>query len=383
MELIVSLQNAPDPGENALVPGKIDLKGMTEQELVAFCAEAGEPDYRGRQVFAWIWGKGETEISRMSDLPASFRELLGERARIGWLEAENIMSGADGTEKFLWRLGDGNRIESVRIPMPRTEGGMRWSLCISTQVGCAMGCAFCLTAKMGFHRQLSASEIAEQFLAARRRLPEGERYHNVVFMGMGEPLLNFRPVIESAKIMKDQLGYGLSRKRITISTSGITPQIDKLPDEIDVALAISLHAPINELRDELVPINKKYPISELMKSCKKYLASYDGKRNITIEYVLIDGVNDSPELARQLAKLLSDIYCKINLIPFNPFDGSDYKRSNKKNILDFKNILMEKGFITTLRITRGDAVDGACGQLVGKLNKSVKGKKLISHRSIS
>ena len=183
--------------------------------------------------------------------------------------------------------------------------------------------------------------------------------------------------------MKDQMAYGLSRKRITISTSGITPQIDKLSESIDVSLAISLHAPINELRDEIVPINKKYPISELIKSCKGYLDSYDGKRSITIEYVLIDGVNDSPELARKLTKLLSDVACKINLIPFNPFDGSNYKRSSKKNILEFKNILMKKGFITTLRITRGDAIDGACGQLVGKLTKSVKGKKLISHQSIS
>ena len=182
---------------------------------------------------------------------------------------------------------------------------------------------------------------------------------------------------------RQQLAYGLSRKRITISTSGITPQINQLFNEIDVSLAISLHAPTNELRDEIVPINKKYPISELMKSCHKYLDFYDGKRTITIEYVLIDGVNDSEELAKKLAKLLSNISCKINLIPFNPFDGSNYKRSNNKNMEVFKKVLMNKGFITTLRVTRGDAIDGACGQLVGKLAKSVKGKKLISHQSIS
>ena len=202
-------------------------------------------------------------------------------------------------------------------------------------------------------------------------------------MGMGEPLLNFEPVIESAKIMKEQLAYGLSRKRITISTSGITPQIDKLSDEIDVSLAISLHAPTNELRDEIVPINKKYPISNLIDSCNNYIKNYDGKRSVTIEYILIDGINDSEELAKKLAKLLSNVSCKINLIPFNPFEGSDYKRSEINTIENFKKILMDKGFITTLRVTRGDAIDGACGQLVGKLNKSVKGKKLISHKLIS
>jgi 23S rRNA (adenine2503-C2)-methyltransferase len=178
------------------------------------------------------------------------------------------------------------------------------------------------------------------------------------------------------------MGYGLSRKRITISTSGITPQINQLSSEIDVSLAISLHAPIDSLRDKIVPINKKYPIKELIKSCKKYLADYEGKRSITIEYILIDGINDSIELAKKLARLLSDVSCKINLIPFNPFDGSGYKRSTQKNIEQFKRILMSKGFITTLRITRGDAVDGACGQLVGKLNNSIKSKKLISHKSI-
>ena len=202
-------------------------------------------------------------------------------------------------------------------------------------------------------------------------------------MGMGEPLLNFDPVIESAKIMKDQHAYGLSRKRITISTSGIVPFIEKLPENIDASLAISLHAPNNELRDEIVPINKKYPIDRLIKSCKDFVAYYDGKRNITIEYILIDGVNDSKELALQLSKLLSGLSCKINLIPFNPFDGCDYQRSTSRNIEKFKNILVDKGFITTLRITRGDAIDGACGQLVGKLKNSIKGKNLISHRTIS
>ena len=266
----------------------------------------------------------------------------------------------------------------VRIPEKK-----RMTLCISSQAGCALQCTFCATGAQGFETNLTPDEIIGQLWLANFYQDDEPPITNVVFMGMGEPLLNFEPVIESAKIMKEQLAYGLSRKRITISTSGITPQIDKLCNEIDVSLAISLHAPTNELRDEIVPINKKYPISNLINSCNNYLKNYDGKRSITIEYILIDGINDSEELARKLAKLLSNISCKINLIPFNPFEGSNYKRSKTKTIENFKKILMDKGFITTLRVTRGDAIDGACGQLVGKLSKSIKGKKLISHKLIS
>ena len=357
---------------------KENLLGYSLGSLEDFFKKINEPKFRAKQLLKWIHQKGTLDFNEMTDFNKPLRQRLESLAYILPPTIEEIHKSPEGTVKYLIKLDSGSMVAMVRIPEKK-----RMTLCISSQAGCALQCTFCATGAQGFEKNLTADEIIGQVWLANFSDANEAPITNVVFMGMGEPLLNFRPVIESAKIMKDQLGYGLSRKRITISTSGITPQIDKLPDEIDVALAISLHAPINELRDELVPINKKYPISELMKSCKKYLASYDGKRNITIEYVLIDGVNDSPELARQLAKLLSDIYCKINLIPFNPFDGSDYKRSNKKNILDFKNILMEKGFITTLRITRGDAVDGACGQLVGKLNKSVKGKKLISHRSIS
>jgi 23S rRNA (adenine2503-C2)-methyltransferase len=362
MELIVSLQNAPDPGENALVPGKIDLKGMTEQELVAFCAEAGEPDYRGRQVFAWIWGKGETEISRMSDLPASFRGLLGERARIGWLEAENIMSGADGTEKFLWRLGDGNRIESVRIPMPRTEGGMRWSLCISTQVGCAMGCAFCLTAKMGFHRQLSASEIAEQFLAARRRLPEGERYHNVVFMGMGEPLDNFDATVAAVGLLTHPRGIGLAPRRLTVSTVGISSRLEDFVRQAPgVGVAVSLHAADEETRSRIVPVNRKWGLMDILKACKAL--PFTVRQRITFEYVLLSGVNDSLEDARKLAALLGDIRCKVNLLPWNPFDGAPFERPPKPRVEAFRRTLADRGLTVTVRQSKGLDIRAACGQL--------------------
>jgi 23S rRNA (adenine2503-C2)-methyltransferase len=314
----------------------------------------------------------------MSDFNKQLRSKLKSLAVLLPPKIEEVHKSPEGTIKYLIKLESGSMVEMVRIPEKK-----RMTLCISSQAGCALQCTFCATGAQGFEKNLTSDEIIGQLWLANFDNKEQPLITNVVFMGMGEPLLNFVPVIESAKIMKEQFAYGLSRKRITISTSGITPQINKLSSEIDVSLAISLHAPINELRDEIVPINKKYPIKELMNSCNKYLDFYDGKRSITIEYVLIDGVNDSADLAKKLAKLLSNISCKINLIPFNPFDGSDYKRSNSKNIEVFKKILMNKGFITTLRVTRGDDVDGACGQLVGKLSKSVKGKKLISHQSIS
>ena len=314
----------------------------------------------------------------MTDFNKILREKLELVACLRTPMVEKVYKSPEGTIKYLVKLESGSMIEMVRIPEKK-----RMTLCISSQAGCALQCTFCATGAQGFETNLTPDEIIGQLWLANFYQEDEPPITNVVFMGMGEPLLNFEPVIESAKIMKEQLAYGLSRKRITISTSGITPQIDKLCDEIDVSLAISLHAPTNELRDEIVPINKKYPISNLINSCVNYLKSYDGKRSITIEYILIDGVNDSEELARKLAKLLSNISCKINLIPFNPFEGSSYRRSKRKTIENFKKILMDKGFITTLRVTRGDAIDGACGQLDGKLNKSIKGNKLISHKLIS
>ena len=356
---------------------KENLLGYSLDSLEDFFKKIDEPKFRAKQVLKWIHQKGILDFDEMTDLNKGLRERLKSISFIQPpIVAETFIS-PEGTKKYLIKLDSGSMVEMVRIPEKK-----RMTLCISSQAGCALQCTFCATGAQGFEKNLTADEIIGQVWLANFHEKEEHLITNVVFMGMGEPLLNFKPVIESAKIMKDQMAYGLSRKRITISTSGITPQIDKLSESIDVSLAISLHAPINKLRDEIVPINKKYPISELIKSCKNYLAYYEGKRSITIEYVLIDGVNDSPDLARKLTKLLSDISCKINLIPFNPFDGSNYKRSTNKTINEFKKILMDKGFITTLRITRGDAIDGACGQLVGKLNKSVKGKKLISHQSI-
>ena len=357
---------------------KTNLLGYSQKSLEVFFKDIDEPSFRAKQLLKWVHQKGELDFGVMTDFNKTLRERLKNIAILKTPTVKSVLTSEEGTKKYLVELDSGSSVEMVRIPEKK-----RMTLCISSQAGCALQCTFCATGAQGFEKNLTADEIIGQLWLANFSSNNEPLITNVVFMGMGEPLLNFIPVIESAKIMKEQLAYGLSRKRITISTSGITPQIDQLFNEIDVSLAISLHAPTNELRDEIVPINKKYPISVLMKSCNRYLDFYDGKRSITIEYVLIDGVNDSEELAKKLAKLLSNISCKINLIPFNPFDGSNYKRSNNKNIEVFKKVLMNKGFITTLRVTRGDAIDGACGQLVGKLAKSVKGKKLISHQSIS
>lgn len=356
---------------------KVNLLGYSLKSLEDFFDSIEEPKFRAKQLIKWIHQKGVLDFDEMSDLNKNLREKLKSIALIKPPQIEEVHKSSEGTIKYLIKLESGSMVEMVRIPEKK-----RITLCISSQAGCALQCTFCATGAQGFERNLSADEIIGQLWLANFSDKKNSPITNVVFMGMGEPLLNFIPVIESAKLMKEQLAYGLSRKRITISTSGITPQIDQLCDEVDVSLAISLHAPTDQLRDEIVPINKKYPISELINSCKKYLLNYDGKRSITIEYVLIDGVNDSEELAIKLAKLLSNISCKINLIPFNPFDGSNYRRSKQNNIEEFKKILMNKGFITTLRVTRGDQIDGACGQLVGKLKKSIKGKKLIPHKSI-
>ena len=356
---------------------KVNLLGYSLKSLEDFFNSIEEPKFRAKQLIKWIHQKGVLDFDEMSDLNKNLREKLKSIALIKPPQIEEVHKSSEGTIKYLIKLESGSMVEMVRIPEKK-----RITLCISSQAGCALQCTFCATGAQGFERNLSADEIIGQLWLANFSDKKNSPITNVVFMGMGEPLLNFIPVIESAKLMKEQLAYGLSRKRITISTSGITPQIDQLCNEVDVSLAISLHAPTDQLRDEIVPINKKYPITELMNSCKKYLLNYDGKRSITIEYVLIDGVNDSEELAIKLAKLLSNISCKINLIPFNPFDGSNYRRSKQNNIEEFKKILMNKGFITTLRVTRGDQIDGACGQLVGKLKKSIKGKKLIPHKSI-
>ena len=305
----------------------------------------------------------------MTDFSLELRNSLSAIAIVKPPSVEECHVSPEGTKKYLIKLESGSMIEMVKIPEKK-----RMTLCISSQAGCALQCTFCATGAQGFEKNLSDAEIIGQLWLANFYDSSSPLISNVVFMGMGEPLLNVENVLSSIDLMLHQNAYGLSKRRITLSTSGIVPEINKLAERTDVSLAISLHAANNILRDEIVPINKKYPLNDLLDACKQYLKNQSKRKTITIEYILIDGINDSIEHARDLVKILKGLPCKINLIPFNPFEGCDYMRSKEDTIKDFKNFLVKKGFITTLRITRGDAIDGACGQLVGNLKKSVKGK---------
>lgn len=348
---------------------KINLLGFTHDSLVNFFQSLGEPNFRASQLMKWVHQRGIIDFDKMTDFSVNLRSQLSEIAEIRPPIIEECLSSPEGTKKYLIKLDSGSMIEMVKIPEKK-----RLTLCVSSQAGCALQCTFCATGDQGFERNLSNAEIIGQLWLANFHEEFSQPISNVVFMGMGEPLLNIEPVLAAIHLMQHQNAYGLSKRRITLSTSGIVPEIDKLASRTDVSLAISLHAANNSLRDEIVPINKKYPLDQLLNSCKNYLKNKNKRQTITIEYVLIDGVNDSIEHAKELVKVLKGLSCKVNLIPFNPFDGSNYARSLDDTIQAFKNFLIKKGIITTLRITRGDAIDGACGQLVGKLTKSVKGK---------
>ncbi|MGH8759278.1 MAG: 23S rRNA (adenine(2503)-C(2))-methyltransferase RlmN, partial [Burkholderiales bacterium] len=335
-----------------------------------FFAEIGEKPFHARQVMRWIHQFGEAEFGRMSDLAKDLRAKLDTCAVV---ESSSVMSEAtatDGTRKWMFSVGTGNGIETVFIP----ETG-RGTLCVSSQVGCALECAFCSTGRQGFNRNLSVAEIIGQLWWANKALgrdPRGERViDNVVMMGMGEPLANFDNVVSAMRIMLDDNGYGLSRRRVTLSTSGIVPAMDRLAAELPVALAVSLHAPDDQLRDRLVPINKKYPLKELMGACKRYI-KVAPRDFVTFEYVMLDGVNDSVEHARQLISLVEGVHCKFNLIPFNAFPDSGFQRSSPERIAAFREVLMHAGLVTTTRKTRGDDIDGACGQLAGQVQDRTK-----------
>ena len=351
--------------------------GYSFESLKVFFSELGEPEYRAKQLLSWIHQKGVIDFDLMTDFNKDLRNKLKSISIIKPPEIHKVYLSNEGTKKYLIKLDSGSIIEMVIIPEKN-----RRTLCVSSQAGCALQCSFCATGAQGFDQDLTSDEIIGQLWLANFNEENSKSITNVVYMGMGEPLLNYEAVIESAKIMKHQNSYGLSKKRITISTSGIAPKINKLSEDIDVSLAISLHAPDDKLRDQIVPINKKYPINSLMQACKDYLSNFESKKNITVEYIMIDGVNDSMNHAKKLATLLSNISCKINLIPFNSFKGSDYKRSKESSMKSFKKYLMSKGFVTTLRVTRGDGVDAACGQLVGELSNAIKGKNVIKHKSI-
>jgi 23S rRNA (adenine2503-C2)-methyltransferase len=346
---------------------KINLLDFDRKAMEAFFASQGEPAFRAQQVLKWIHQVGEHDISAMSNLSKPLRQRLTELAEVRLPEVVHEQVSRDGTHKWLLKIDGGNSVETVFIPEDD-----RGTLCVSSQVGCALDCTFCSTGKQGFNRNLTTAEIIGQVSMAVRRLSQQKGAHdrkitNVVMMGMGEPLLNFDNVVRAMNLMMDDFAYGLSKRRVTLSTSGVLPALRELKEVSDVALAISLHAPTDELRDVLVPINKKYPIKELLDVCRNYFRP-DSHRRITFEYVMLDGVNDSPTHARELTKLLKDIPGMVNLIPFNPFPGAAYRRSTQSAINQFRDILAAADITTVIRKTRGDDIDAACGQLVGKVD---------------
>lgn len=352
---------------------KVNLLGMSEAKLIAFFETLGEPKFRAVQVLKWIHQLGADNFEDMTNVSKSLRAKLNLCAEIRAPEVVKQLDSADGTRKFLIRVSGNNVVETVFIPE-----GDRGTLCVSSQVGCSLDCSFCATGKQGFNRDLTAAEIIGQVWIAAKSFgqltPNGPRaVTNVVMMGMGEPLLNFDNVVDSMNLMMHDNAYGISKRRVTLSTSGVVPQLDRLSQYTDACLAISLHAPNDELRNELVPINRKYPIAMLLDSAQRYIAAMpDNHRKITIEYTLIDQVNDRPHHAHELAELLRDVPVKINLIPFNPFNLSNYKRVSNNALHRFQDILIAAGFITTVRTTRGDDIDAACGQLAGSVNDITK-----------
>jgi 23S rRNA (adenine2503-C2)-methyltransferase len=352
-------------------PAQTNLLGLPRPELEAFVAQLGSKPFRARQLMNWIYKRGEGSFENMTDLAKDFRAQLAERAAIRTPEIVSVHKSADDTCKWVLRADSSQAFEMVFIP--ETDRG---TLCISSQVGCALDCSFCSTAQQGFNRNLTTAEIVGQVWLAKRELaefdaskqPVGDRriVTNVVLMGMGEPLANFRNVVPALRVLLDDYGFDLSRRRVTLSTSGLVPQIYKLAEETNVALAVSLHAPDDELRNELVPINRKHPIAELLEACWHYIDEQNG-RSVTFEYVMLDGVNDSPAQARALAQLLRDHPAKVNLIPFNPFPGTRYTRSPLPVIQRFRDELIQRGVLATVRRTRGDDIDAACGQLAGRV----------------
>ena len=371
----------------------LDLDG---ERLATFIASLNEKPFRSKQLMRWVHQRGVSDVHLMSDLAKSFREQLDGTVEIKSLPVISDQTASDGTRKWLLDVGDGNAVEMVYIPEDE-----RGTLCISTQAGCAVNCQFCSTGKQGFARNLTVGEIIGQLWYAEHHLRndpsavkridtydktqlahgDGRVISNVVMMGMGEPLLNYEPVIGAMSLMLDDNAYGLSRRRVTLSTSGVVPFIDKLAKDMPVALAVSLHAPNNKLRDILVPINRKYPIEELMAACQRYLP-YAPRDFLTFEYCMLDGVNDSDQLARELVKLLAPIRCKLNLIPFNPFPESGLKQSPRARIEQFAKILLDAKIVTTVRKTRGDDIAAACGQLAGDVQDRTNLAKRTEQRIV-
>ncbi|MDL5032217.1 23S rRNA (adenine(2503)-C(2))-methyltransferase RlmN [Pelomonas sp. APW6] len=353
---------------DAVTPsGLTNLLGFDLEGLAAYCEQLGEKRFRATQLFRWIHQKGASDFAQMSDLAKSLRDKLATRAYIQALPVISEQASADGTIKWLFDVGQGNAVEAVFIPEDD-----RGTLCVSSQAGCAVGCRFCSTGHQGFSRNLETWEIlaqlwfAEHHLRVRLNTPD-RVISNVVMMGMGEPLQNYAALVPALKVMLDDHGYGLSRRRVTVSTSGVVPMMDRLREDCPVAMAVSLHAPSDPLRDQLVPLNKKYPIAELLAACNRYLDAAP-RDFITFEYCMLDQVNDTPEQAEELVRLLKGkVPCKLNLIPFNPFPASGLKRSPRERVQAFAEVLIRAGIVTTVRKTRGDDIDAACGQLAGEV----------------
>jgi len=341
-------------------PGLINLLDFDRKGLQAFFAGIGDKPFRATQLLKWIYQEGVTDFDQMTNLSKPLRSYLNQHCYIGAPKLVIEQQASDGVCKWVVELSCGNRVETVYIPEER-----RATLCVSSQVGCALACTFCSTAQQGFNRNLKVSEVIGQLYLAQQRLGAERKITNVVLMGMGEPLLNFDNVVAAMNLMMDDFAYGLSKRRVTISTSGVVPAMNRLNEVCDVSMAVSLHAPYDELRNELVPINTKYPLKELMQACREY-AKNGPRKHITFEYVMLEGVNDSSQDAVALAKLLKNVPSKVNLIPFNPFPQSRYKCSGGPTILKFRDILNNAGIVTTIRKTRGEDIDAACGQLVGQ-----------------
>lgn len=370
------------------IESPINLIGMDRPALESYFLDRGEKKFRVQQILQWVYQRGVIDVNQMSDLSKKLRNALHDETVFKFPEIISEQVSEDGTTKWLLRADGDNAIETVYIPE-----SSRGTLCISSQVGCALDCTFCATARQGFNRNLTAAEIIGQVWVADQRLRElhsgKQMLTNVVFMGMGEPLLNFKNVLPVINLLLEDHAYGMGKRKVTVSTSGVVPKIDELSETIDVSLAISLHAPNDEVRNELVPLNRKYPIKELLAACKRYLNSKARKESVTFEYVMLDGVNDSEQQAYELVTLLKDISAKVNLIPFNAFEGSGYQRSTQQAIDKFSKVLMNNGIVVITRRPRGEDIDAACGQLAGQVvDKAHRGnhyvrmyeKSLISKR---
>jgi 23S rRNA (adenine2503-C2)-methyltransferase len=359
----------------------VNLLGMDHEALAAYCAGLGEKPFRARQLLRWIHQTGVDDFGAMTDMSKALRERLAGEASIVPPPVLLDTTAADGTRKWLLNVGTGNAIDTVFIPEAR-----RGTLCVSSQAGCALECSFCSTGRQGFNRNLTVEEIIGQLWWANRCLGRGvtedRPISNVVMMGMGEPLANFDNVVAAMRLMLDDHAYGLSRRRVTLSTAGMVPGIDRLREECPVSLAVSLHAPNDALRDELVPINRKYPIKELLAACLRYI-DVAPRGYIMFEYVMLTGVNDSVAQARELAVLVKDVPCKVNLIPFNPFPGIQYERSSPEAIGRFRDVLMHAGLIATVRKTRGDDIDAACGQLAGRVQDRTRRSARRQHEELT